>query len=157
MNLLIKTMESPEEWAGACDVRRLVFQEEQGVSADLEFDGEDDAAKHFVACLASQVVGTARLRYLPEQNAAKIERVAVLSNFRRQGIGFAIMNYVLNYLQAEGIQTAKIHSQEQVKRFYEELGFKQQGLPFDEAGIRHIAMLKPIQASPLRGGGEGID
>jgi predicted GNAT family N-acyltransferase len=144
MNLIVKAIESPEEWAGACEVRRLVFQEEQGVSADLEFDGEDDAAKHFVACLNSKVVGTARLRYLPEQNAAKIERVAVLSNFRRQGIGFEIMNYVLNYLQAEGIQTAKIHSQEQVQFFYEELGFKQQGLPFDEAGIRHIAMLTPL-------------
>jgi predicted GNAT family N-acyltransferase len=155
MNLLIKIMESPEEWAGACEVRRLVFQEEQGVSADLEFDGEDDAAKHFVACLEGKVVGTARLRYSPEQNAAKIERVAVLSNFRRQGIGFAIMNHVLHYLQAEGIQTAKIHSQEQVKLFYEELGFKQQGLPFDEAGIRHVVMLRPLSASPLRGGAEG--
>jgi predicted GNAT family N-acyltransferase len=144
MNLVVKAMESPEEWTGACEVRRLVFQEEQGVSADLEFDGEDAAAKHFVACLNSQVVGTVRLRYLQEQNAAKIERVVVLASFRRQGIGFEIMNYVLNYLQAEGIQTAKIHSQEQVKLFYQELGFKQQGLPFDEAGIRHVAMLKEL-------------
>ncbi len=146
MNLVVKAMESPEEWAGACEIRRLVFQEEQGVSADLEFDGEDDSAKHFVACLNSQVVGTARLRYLPEQNAAKIERVAVLPSFRRQGIGFEIMNYVLNYLEAEGIQTAKIHSQEQVKLFYEELGFKQQGRPFDEAGIRHVVMVRPLLA-----------
>jgi predicted GNAT family N-acyltransferase len=144
MNLIIKAMESPEEWAGICEVRRLVFQEEQGVSADLEFDGEDGAAKHFMACLDGKVVGTARLRYLKEQNTAKIERVAVLSSFRRQGIGFAIMNYVLNCLQEEGIRTAKIHSQEQAKFFYQELGFKQQGLPFDEAGIRHIAMLKTL-------------
>ncbi|MGA7953084.1 MAG: GNAT family N-acetyltransferase [Gloeobacterales cyanobacterium] len=144
MKLVVKAVESTEEWAGACEVRRLVFQEEQGVSADLEFDGEDDSAKHFVACLDSKIVGTARLRYLPEQNAAKIERVAVLSKFRRREIGFEIMNYIMNDLQKEGIKIAKIHSQEKVKLFYQKLGFKQQGLPFDEAGIRHITMLKEI-------------
>ena len=144
MNIRVKIMESPEEWSGACEVRRLVFQEEQGISADLEFDGQDDAAQHFIAFLGQQIVGTARVRYFPEQNAAKIERMAVLSNFRKQRIGFELMQYILHYLQLAGIQTAKIHAQERVKLFYERLGFQQQGLPFDEAGISHISMTRKL-------------
>jgi predicted GNAT family N-acyltransferase len=144
MNIRVKLMESPEEWSGACEVRRLVFQEEQGISADLEFDGQDAAAQHFIAFLGHQIVGTARVRYFPEQNAAKIERMAVLSNFRKQGIGFELMQYILNYLQLARIQMAKIHAQERVKLFYERLGFQQQGLPFDEAGISHISMIRKL-------------
>ena len=144
MNIRVKIMESPEEWSGACEVRRLVFQEEQGISVDLEFDGQDVAAQHFIAYLENQIVGTARVRYFPEQNAAKIERMAVLSNFRKQRIGFELMQYILHYLQLAGIQTAKIQAQERVKLFYERLGFQQQGLPFDEAGISHISMTRKL-------------
>ncbi len=144
MNIRVKPMESPEEWLGACEVRRLVFQEEQGISADLEFDGQDDAAQHFIALIGQQIVGTARVRYFPEQNAAKIERMAVLSNFRKQGIGFELMQHILNYLQLTGVQTTKIHAQERVKPFYERLGFQQQGLPFDEAGISHVSMIRKL-------------
>lgn len=144
MNVILKIIESPEEWAGACEVRRLVFQEEQAISADLEFDGQDDAAQHFIAFLGNQIVATARVRYFPEQNAAKIERMAVLSNFRNQGIGFKLMQHILNYLQLAGVKTAKIHAQERVKLFYKRLAFQQQGLPFNEAGISHISMIRKL-------------
>ena len=46
----------------AISVRRAVFVDEQGVSEELELDGNDDDAIHFVASDDGRPVGVARLR-----------------------------------------------------------------------------------------------
>ncbi|NJK47915.1 hypothetical protein HC931_06820 [Candidatus Gracilibacteria bacterium] len=51
-------------------IRRLVFQEEQGVPSDIEFDGLDETAQHLLAYLDDRAVGTIRMRYL-KPNLAK--------------------------------------------------------------------------------------
>ena len=46
----------------AVSVRRAVFVDEQGVPVELELDGRDEEATHFVASDDGRSVGTARLR-----------------------------------------------------------------------------------------------
>lgn len=46
----------------AISVRRAVFVDEQGVPEELELDGNDDDATHFVASDGGRPVGVARLR-----------------------------------------------------------------------------------------------
>jgi len=132
------------ETASAMEVRRRVFVDEQGVSRALEFDGLDGQADQFLATLDGKVVGTARARAVDGGRAAKIERVAVLAQWRERGIGLRIMEFVEAFLARKGVERAVLNSQEQARGFYEKLGYEAVGEPFEEAGIPHIKMVKVI-------------
>ena len=124
-------------------IRRQVFQGEQGVAPELEFDGQDETATHFLAYQGSDAIGTARIRYLTTDDSpsiAKIERVAVLAAYRGKGIGKRLMEVAIAHLHTQGITAIKINAQLQVQDFYERLGFSTRGTVFEEADIPHIEM-----------------
>lgn len=120
-------------------VRVQVFQIEQGVDAELEFDGKDETATHILAYLEHRPVGTTRIRYLNDKTA-KIERLAVLSEARGKGIGKQLMIKALAIIAQEDIKEVIVHAQSYVKQLYEQLGFEQEGEEFAEAGIAHVKM-----------------
>jgi predicted GNAT family N-acyltransferase len=122
-------------------VRRSVFHIEQGVDPSLDLDGKDETADHILAYVENQAVGTVRGRYLDHQTA-KIERLAVLSEFRGQGIGKRLMEEALNIAANKQINTVVIHAQDYVKSLYLKLGFLPEGELFEEAGISHVKMIK---------------
>ena len=142
-NLIIKKAELPQEFPSIQEIRRLVFQLEQGVSPALEFDGQDEVAEHLLAYLDDQPVGTARVRYL-DQTTAKIERLAVLSTARGQGIGKKLMETALEMANHKNIKDVVIHAQEYIKGLHQQLGFVQEGERFAEAGIPHVKMRKKL-------------
>ncbi len=143
-DLIIKTAELPQELPAIQAIRRLVFQEEQGVAAALDFDGQDETSDQLVAYIDAQPVGTARIRYLDNQTA-KIERLAVLSTARGQGIGKKIMEKAMEVASEKNIQEVFIHAQEYVKGLHQQLGFQQEGERFEEAGIPHVKMRKQLR------------
>ncbi|MBD1995802.1 GNAT family N-acetyltransferase [Leptolyngbya sp. FACHB-541] len=138
-NLVIRVVFYAAEKSLIQAIRYQVFQVEQGVDAVLEFDGQDEAAIHLLAHLNGEPVGTARIRLLSDQ-LAKIERVAVLSNCRGQGIGKRLMEEAIVFLNTKNIPEIKVNAQHYVKDFYQKLGFEQRGEVFEEAGIPHIEM-----------------
>jgi predicted GNAT family N-acyltransferase len=129
----------PADFPAIQTIRYQVFQLEQGVSAELEFDGQDSAATHWLANWQGQPVGTARVRSL-SATTVKIERVAVLRPFRGLGIGQMLMQAMLDWLTETGQTEARIHAQTAVQAFYERLGFAPEGEVFTEAGIPHVKM-----------------
>ena len=131
--LTVEVVTLPDQLAAAKEIRRLVFQVEQGVEPLLDFDLHDETSTHIIACL-DQPVGTARIRYLNDK-LAKIERLAVLPTGRGQGIGRKIMVKALDVVNKTDIQEVLIHAQEHVKEFYRQLGFQLEGETFQEAGI----------------------
>ena len=143
-NLIIKTAELPQDLPAIEAIRRLVFQGEQGVEKELDFDGQDETSEQIIAYLDNQPVGTARIRYL-DKYTAKIERLAVLSTARGQGIGKKIMEKALDILAKNNIQEVVIHAQEYIKGLHEQVGFQQEGEKFEEAGIRHVKMRKKLK------------
>lgn len=142
--IIIKNFVYPEEFLEMEAIRRSVFQEEQGVAPELEFDGLDQTSIHLLAYLNERAVGTARIRYLNEQ-VAKIERLAVLSTARGLGIGYKLMQEAIEIAKQNHIQEVIIHAQEYVKSLYEKLEFQQIGEVFEEADIRHIKMIKQLK------------
>ena len=132
--------------AAALDVRRVVFVEGQGVPEDLEVDGLDPVCTHFVAENLEggrwRVVGAARLR--SKGDRAKCERVAVLEAHRGQGLGVLLMAALEDEAREQGYGRVVLHAQVQVVEFYEKLGYKAEGLVFDEAGIDHRSMSKRL-------------
>lgn len=76
----------------AYEIRRTVFIEEQGISEDLEMDGEDSSALHMLVEKNGLAVGAARIRIITG-NQAKLERMAVLKQLRGTGIGKGIISF----------------------------------------------------------------
>ena len=143
IEILIKIVKTDKELTDAKSVRTEVFQKEQGIAAEIDFDGKDNEADHIIAYFDKRPVGTMRIRYIIDGGkVAKIERMAVLREFRGQNIGGRMMEYALDYLKEKGIEKAVLDAQEHAKKFYEKLGFKQEGEVFMEVGIPHVKMFK---------------
>jgi predicted GNAT family N-acyltransferase len=128
---------SDTELAGmAFDIRKKVFVGEQGVDAALEYAHEDEA-HHYLLLLAAKPVGTARWR--ETEKGIKLERFAVLPEFRNRGIGELLLNEVLKDVVSAG-KLIYLHSQARAVHFYARNGFEKAGEMFTEAGIEHYYM-----------------
>lgn len=142
MSVTIREVAYTEEIVAIQSIRREVFQGEQGVPAELEFDGLDEDCRQIVAYLGENPVGTARIRPL-DGETVKIERLAVIKSARGSGIGRQLMEKAIaiayNY---PGTSRIVINAQEYVKGLYEKLGFEVVGDRFDEAGIPHVKMVR---------------
>ena len=123
----------------AQEIRRQVFQIEQGINSELDFDGKDDNSEHAIAYFEDKAVGTMRIRHI-SGDTVKFERLAVLKEYRKNGVGSEIMNYTIEYLRDKGIKDIILDSQVHAKNFYEQLGFKQEREAFEEVGIPHVKM-----------------
>ena len=138
-NITYKLVTTDEEMRDALEVRRQVFVQEQGVSEDLEYDGQDEEALHMVVKNEGRVIGTARVRFLAN-NQAKIERLAILKPFRRRGIGSNIFSFLKQELKSRQTEQIIIHAQCAIIAFHKSCGFKETGPAFWEAGIKHRKM-----------------
>lgn len=123
-------------------LRRAVFVDEQGVDPAIDVDGLDESCAQILAWVNGVPVGTARLREV--DGKAKGERVAVLDDFRGQGIGRALMEVVEGQARAQGLRCVLVHAQRAAVPFYEHIGYVASGPEFDEAGIPHVAMTKDV-------------
>jgi predicted GNAT family N-acyltransferase len=140
--LRVLKITSPNELKAALEIRTRVFVEEQQVPAELEYDEHDSECTHYLATWDKTNVGTARWRHTDK--GIKLERFAVLKQFRNKGIGKALVNEVLKDLSNEH-KTIYLNAQVQVIPFYEKLGFSTLGDFFEEAGIQHKVMVKEGQ------------
>ncbi len=126
------------------DIRSLrdtVFVQEQGVPRELEWDGEDSLCIHVLARNDSNIpIGTGRMRA-----GGKIGRLAVLANWRGQGIGGELLEALVRKAYECKLKSVYLHAQTHAVSFYEKCGFRKEGAEFFEAGIQHIKMVKDIQ------------
>jgi predicted GNAT family N-acyltransferase len=127
----------------AFEVRRQVFVWEQDISENLVFDGHDREALHMMVKDGERVIGSARVQFLTG-NQAKLERMAVLKRYRRKGIGREMLLFLDSVWKDKQVQQVIIHAQLEVVSFYKLCGFDEVGLPFQEAGIKHIKMHKQV-------------
>lgn len=143
-NLEIKKVNYCQETSAIKYIRTKVFQEEQKISSSLEFDGLDETAIHLLAYVKNNPVGTVRMRQIAEHEA-KIERLAVIKEFRNKKIGKKLMETSLKILAIDNYQTVVVYAQEYIKNLYMQLGFEQTGATFAEAGIAHVKMIKHLK------------
>lgn len=117
------------------EVRHQVFVAEQAVPAELEWDGNDERAYHWLAFDRDKAIGTVRML-----RDGHIGRMAVLADYRRQGIGKGLLSKAIRHAKLLNLREAWLHSQEQAIGFYEPFGFQAYGPTFQDAGIPHRSM-----------------
>jgi len=131
-----------EELYDILKLRSAVFVVEQDcVYQDV--DGKDQKALHIIGRHQGKVVAYTRVfgpgDYFKESS---IGRVVVDIDFRKYGYGKNIMEASIKAVQELFQQTKiKISAQLYLKKFYNDLGFVQEGKDYLEDGIPHIGMI----------------
>ena len=135
---LRKIQASDIDFLLAQQIRTAVFVQEQGVDSLDEYDAFDELSQHYLVSVDNKAVATARWRFTT--NGIKLERFAVLTTHRGEGIGQFLVKQMIKEVQKYS-KPIYLHAQIQVVDFYQKLGFEKEGVLFEEAGIQHFKML----------------
>jgi predicted GNAT family N-acyltransferase len=119
-------------------IRRTVFVEEQNCPPELELANEEEST-HFLATLDHQPCGACRWR--KTDKGYKLERFAVLKEYRGKRVGQALVAAVLDDLPDDA-HYIYLNSQLDAVGLYSKFGFTIEGEQFEEAGIQHFKMVK---------------
>ena len=139
MNIHLIICNYEENQKDICRIRFEVFVDEQNVPEDLEIDGLDDEAKHVLAYIDDEAIGTGRIL-----SDGHIGRVAVLKKYRGLGIGNSVMRELIKWAQQNKLEKLWLSSQWHAHSFYIDLGFVCEGDIYEEAGIDHIKMYRTL-------------
>ena len=118
-------------------IRETVFIQEQNVPVELEWDQFDENCLHLLALdTTSRPIGTARLL-----QDGHIGRMAVLKEWRRCGVGTALLKHLLSEAKKRGLVVTIVNAQTYAVDFYARFGFQSEGDEFLDAGIPHVQMI----------------
>lgn len=126
----------------AARIREEVFMKEQGFHD--EFDSTDKTAAHIVLYIEGIPAGTCRFFPGQEEGEYVIGRIAVLKEYRGEGLGSKVLTAAESAIQDAGGQKAILHAQQQARLFYEKLGYTAYGEPDLDEGCPHIWMRKKL-------------
>lgn len=124
-------------------VRETVFVQEQQVPIEEEWDALDPLCQHVIARDQNRLpIGTGRLT--PER---RIGRMAVLADWRGQGVGEAMLAALIEQARNLGWPAVSLNAQVSAEDFYARHGFIPHGERFYEAGIEHQSMRRALQGA----------
>jgi predicted GNAT family N-acyltransferase len=122
-------------------IRFAIFVGEQNVPPGIELDDLDAGCMHAVAFdPQGKAIGTGRL--LPD---GKIGRMAVVKEWRRQGVGAEIVEALVAEAGRRGHKEVVLSAQLQAAEFYREHGFVAEGKVYQDAGILHQDMRRVLK------------
>ncbi|KAI5850063.1 acetyltransferase [Tricharina praecox] len=152
----------------ALAVRMPVFVVEQCIPLENEIDLDDERSWHFVCYSNSGSTPVGTLRIVPPPHAhhegegvphdgdgghVKVGRFATLKEFRGRGVGRALVDAAVAWLESEGDKVegwdgrVLAHAQVGVRGVWERLGFavdERMGV-WDEEGIDHCGMWRTVR------------
>ncbi|RZK56777.1 MAG: GNAT family N-acetyltransferase [Pedobacter sp.] len=138
--LHVQKATTKEELDKVFAIRKIVFVDEQNCPPELEWENED-VSTHFLALSDHKPCGACRWR--KTDKGYKLERFAVLKEFRGSGVGRAMIATVLADLPTDA-NYVYLNAQLDAMSLYAKFGFVAEGEQFEEAGIQHFKMVKQI-------------
>ncbi|GAA2645141.1 MULTISPECIES: GNAT family N-acetyltransferase [Streptomyces] len=148
----VRVAASEEDLKSCFAVRSEVFVVEQSVPESIEYDAYDADAVHVLAVDAQGVpLGTGRLLYGPaalgktgDPTVGSLGRLAVTKAARGLGVGVALVRAIEAEAGRRGLTAVDLGAQTHALGFYERLGYVAYGPEFQDAGIPHRAMRRPL-------------
>lgn len=141
-NIVVVEIKDRAQMDQAYAIRRRVFIEEQHVPEEIELDEDDAHALHALALDRGLAVGCGRM--LRRSDHVKIGRMAVLRERRGEGVGRAVLEFLMEAARQRGYRKAMLDAQLTAEGFYLRNGYVPQGEPFEEAGIMHRLMEREL-------------
>jgi predicted GNAT family N-acyltransferase len=108
------------------EIRREVFGQEQGISAESDIDGQDNSSFHALAYNNNIAIGVARLALgdtAHEKNQAHLARVAIKKKYRGMGIATQLVKALLVKAEQLHIKNIELHAHNHLQKYYESFGF----------------------------------
>jgi predicted GNAT family N-acyltransferase len=137
-NLKVEIVKWVEGYALLKMIREKVFIEEQKVTPQLEWDGLDERAIHFLAYQDEKAVGCARSLII--ENYMQLGRMAVLKEYRGEGIGRALIAKAVTTAKLNQLMAIDISAQCHAIDFYVRFGFTITSEIYLDAEIPHRDM-----------------
>ena len=120
------------------EIRKVVFNDEMNIPESCLFDEFDETSEQFLIKNNEITIGTLRLR--KENDAIKLERMAILPKFRKMSFGLRTIDEVKKYCMTKNESKIFLDSIYDVRGFYRKCGFGEMGTVFERVGIPHIRM-----------------
>ena len=120
------------------EIRKTVFHDELNIPESCLFDEYDVTCDQFLIKNDEITVGALRLR--KENNAIKLERMAILPKFRKMSYGMKAIDEIKKYCIRENESKIFLDSIYDIRDFYKKCGFTEIGSVFERVGIPHIRM-----------------
>ena len=137
-NLKVEIVKWIDGYASLSMIREKVFIEEQKVTPQLEWDGRDEEAIHFLAYQDEKVIGCARAFVI--ENHMQLGRMAVLKEYRNKGIGSFLIEKAITTAKLNQLSKISISAQCHAIDFYKKFGFEVTSEIYLDAGISHQDM-----------------
>lgn len=138
-NIEVRPITNQQELEDMYYQRWLVLRAPLALPRGSERDKFDDSSFQLIVLFDKQIIGSARLRNLSPE-LASIAYMAVLKEFRNQGVGTQLLKNLIAKAQVEKFKTLRLMSRVHTLGFYQRLGFFAEGKPFNYLGIEHIFM-----------------
>lgn len=145
-----KILKPGDELKEAIDIRKKVFIEEYGIPYDKEFDDFDMLAIHAVAYERDDAakkadredkkIAVATGRIIFDGENYKIDKVAVLKEYRNKKYGDFIVRLLLNKAFISGINEVDADAFASSEGFFKKIGFIRVSDEFLENGIKKYKM-----------------
>jgi predicted GNAT family N-acyltransferase len=136
----IRLAEWKQDLALIREVRETVFVTEQDVRPEEEWDGLDPECFQVLAVdKEERPIGTARL-----SAKGKIGRMAVLQEWRKRGVGSALLTTLIDQARGRGFERVEVDAQVRALHFYAKHGFVASGPEFMDARIPHRKMTRDL-------------
>ena len=135
---LIKLNFNDKDFSHVQDIRESVFYDELGISKQELFDKNDESCDHFLIFDGQKVVGSVRM--LSMEKIVKLERMAILKDFRTKNYGRNCILQLKEYYSEIGFSQIILDSIYSVREFYRKCSFIEEGDVFQRVGIDHIRM-----------------
>ncbi|MDH6543222.1 GNAT family N-acetyltransferase [Streptomyces sp. SPB4] len=148
----VRVASSEADLAACYAVRTDVFVIEQSVPESIEYDAYDAVAVHVLAVGPDgEALGTGRLLHGPEAlgktgspEIGSLGRLAVRKSARGLGVGVALVRAIEAEAAGLGLTAVDLGAQTHATGFYERLGYVAYGPEFEDAGIPHRSMRRPL-------------
>tara|TARA_B100000029_G_scaffold383927_1_gene379382 strand:- start:1238 stop:1672 length:435 start_codon:yes stop_codon:yes gene_type:complete len=135
---LLKLSFKDQDFSIIENIRKKVFTDELNISESELFDEYDETCDHYILFDGTQVVGS--IRFLKIKNEIKLERMAILPEFREKTYGKSSIFQLIEYYRMMGYSKILLDSISSVRGFYKKCGFLEEGKTFQRVGIDHIRM-----------------
>jgi len=137
-NLKVEVVKWIDEYDSLTMIREKVFIEEQKVTSQLEWDGMDEEAIHFLAFKDEKAIGCARALVI--EYCMQLGRIAVLKEYRGEGIGSALIEKAMTTAKLNQLSAIYISAQCHAIDFYKKFGFEVTSDIYLDAEIPHRDM-----------------
>lgn len=143
VDVVCRVVADPAEAEVHHAIRRQVFVVEQQLFEGDDWDehDEDPATLHVIGIVGDVPGGTVRLYPLGEQGLWKGDRLAVLPEFRRHGLGAPLVRYAVRAAGQRRGHRMIAYIQLPNVRFFTALGWQPIGEPAPYVGVMHQQMV----------------